>query len=198
MKQFAPAAERNRAPILEVLQAVLPSRGLVLEIGCGTGQHAAYFAAALPHLDWQPTDREPMAGSVAAWAAEAGADNVRAALALDAAGADWPVDAVDAVYCANVIHISPWETAQGLFAGAAARLPAGAPLVLYGPFRFGGRFLADSNAAFDASLRARDARWGVRDLDDVKALAEATGFAFDRLVDRPANNHVVVFRRDAA
>lgn len=198
MKQFAPAAERNRAPILEVLQAVLPPRGLVLEIGCGTGQHAAYFATALPHLDWQPTDREPMTGSVAAWAAEAGADNVRPALALDAAAEDWPVDAADAVYCANVIHISPWPTAQGLFAGAARRLPTAAPLVLYGPFRFGGRFLADSNAAFDASLRARDPRWGVRDLDDVKALAAEHGLRFDRLVERPANNHVVVFRRDAA
>ncbi|MCB9538188.1 MAG: DUF938 domain-containing protein [Myxococcales bacterium] len=198
MKQFAPAAERNRDPILEVLRAVLPPRGLVLEIGCGTGQHAAHFAAALPQLDWQPTDRAPLVDSVAAWAAEAGAVNVRPALALDAAAAVWPVDAADAVYCANVIHISPWATAQGLFAGAARRLPPHAPIVLYGPFRFAGRFLADSNAAFDASLRARDASWGVRDLDDVKALAAEHGFAFDRLVERPANNHVVVFRRDAA
>lgn len=195
-KRNAPAAERNRGPILEVLREVLPAHGLVLEIASGTGQHAVHFAAALPHLEFQPTDVDPAAlGSVQAWVADAGLPNVRPPVPLDVCEPRWPVEAADAIFCANMIHIAPWAATLGLFAGAERVLPLGAPLVLYGPFAFSGRFTAPSNEAFDQSLRGRDPAWGVRDLDDVTRIAEQHGLARERLVEMPANNHTVVFRR---
>jgi SAM-dependent methyltransferase len=195
MKQHAPAAERNRDPILAVLRRVLPARpgALVLEVASGSGQHALHFAAALPHLRWQPSDQDPVArDSVAAWRAEAGLDNLLPPLFLDVRG-PWPVAAADAIFCANMIHISPWACTLALLSGAAAVLPPGSPLVLYGPYRRGGAHTAPSNAAFDASLRARDPAWGVRDLEEV--VAQARGFALDEVVEMPANNLTVVLRR---
>ncbi|MCK6504043.1 class I SAM-dependent methyltransferase [Myxococcota bacterium] len=195
MKQHAPAAERNRDPILAVLRRVLPARpgALVLEVASGSGQHAVHFAAALPHLRWQPSDQDPVArDSVAAWRAEAGLDNLLPPLSLDVRG-PWPVQAADAIFCANMIHISPWDCTLALLSGAAAVLPPGSPLVLYGPYRRGGAHTAPSNAAFDASLRARDPSWGVRDLEAV--VAQARGFALDEVVEMPANNLTVVLRR---
>ncbi len=198
MKRSAPAAERNRGPILDVLRGVLPPAGLVLEIASGTGQHVVHFAAALPRLEFQPTDvDEANLASIAAWRAEAGLPNVRPPLRLDVRDPVWPVDRADAVFCANMIHIAPWAAAEGLLAGAARVLPAGGVLCLYGPFAFGGRFLAPSNEAFDASLRARDPAWGVRDLDVVTVTAARHGFACASVVEMPANNHTVVFRREA-
>ncbi|WP_244121017.1 DUF938 domain-containing protein [Burkholderia gladioli] len=194
----APAAERNREPILAVLREVLPERGTVLEIASGTGQHAVHFAAALPCIDWQPSDPEPRSRrSIAAWVAQAGLPNLRAPLALDVRAEPWPVDAVDAVVCINMIHIAPWAAAIALVNGAARRLPAGGVLLLYGPYRRAGAHTASSNAEFDAQLRARDAEWGVRDLEAVVALAEAAGLELERVVAMPANNLSVVLRRRA-
>jgi len=180
-----------------VLERVLPRRGLVLEIASGTGEHAVAFAAALPGLVFQPSDadRESLA-SVEAWRAHAGLANVRPALALDVHAPPWPLpEPPDAILCSNLIHIAPWSACLALLDGAAAALAAGAPLVLYGPYREGGVHTASSNAAFDASLRERDPRWGVRDLDEVAAEAAARGLALEEVVAMPANNRTVVLRR---
>ncbi|MBR0682711.1 DUF938 domain-containing protein [Roseomonas eburnea] len=196
-RRFAPAAARNRDPILAVLRGCLPARGLVLEIASGSGEHAVHFAAAFPSLMFQPSDPDAAArASIDAWAS--GVTNLRPALALDAAAAEWPIAAADAVLCINMIHIAPWSACEGLMRGAAAILPAGAPLVLYGPYRRGGRHTAPSNAAFDADLRARNPAWGVRDLEEVAALAVASGFGATEVTEMPANNLVVVFRRSGA
>ena len=189
------AAERNKAPILAVLQRVLPSTGLVLEIASGGGQHVVHFAKALPRLAWQPSDPDAEArASIAAWAAAEQLDNVRPPLALDARAASWPLDACDAIVCINMIHISPWTAAEGLFAGAERLLPADGVLYLYGPYRMQGRHTAPSNAAFDASLRAQSPEWGLRDLEEVEALAARHGFALGETVAMPANNFSVIFR----
>ena len=196
---LSPAVARNRDPILAVLRRVLPDRGTVLEIASGTGEHAAYFAAQLPYLVWQPSDVDPEAlASIEAHREAANSPNLRAPVTLDVTAPVWPVTQTDAVVSMNMIHISPWTAAQGLIAGAARLLAAGAPLYLYGPFKENGKHTAPSNAAFDASLKARDPRWGVRDLDDVRALAASRGFEFVERVAMPANNLSLVFRRRAA
>jgi SAM-dependent methyltransferase len=194
-KRHAPATERNRAAILAALAETLPARGLVLEIASGTGQHAAAFAGALRGIEWQPTDGDPAAiESIAAWREEAKLPNLRAPIVLDVEAA-WPVERADAVVCINMVHIAPWSAALALFAGAARVLPAGAPLVLYGPYRFAGEYTAASNLDFDRSLRARDPSWGVRDVVDLEAAARAAGFTLEAILAMPANNHVLVFRR---
>jgi len=195
-RRRAPAAARNRDPILAVLESVLPASGLVLEIASGTGEHAVHFARALPALDWQPSDPDADArASIAAWADAEGLANLRPPLALDAASDDWPVARADAMVCINMVHISPWAATEGLMRGAGRVLAAGAPLVLYGPYRRAGHPLEPSNAAFDADLRARDPRWGLRELDAVSACAAASGLAPERVVEMPANNLSVAFRR---
>jgi len=198
VRHHAPAAERNRGPLLEVLRRVLADRRDVLEIASGTGQHAAWFARALPHLRWQPSDRDPEAlASIEAWRAEAGLPNLAPARALDVGALPWPVEHADAIVCINLVHIAPWSSAVALFEGAARLLPDAAPLATYGPYRFAGRS-APSNDAFDASLRAQDPRWGVRDVDDLAALARRTGFDLEEVVPMPANNHTLVWRRGPA
>ena len=193
---FAPAAARNRDPILAALRSLLPAAGLVLEVASGTGEHCAHLAAALPGLQFQPTDPQPESlASIDAWCD--GLPNVRPALALDAAGTDWPVAAAAAVLCINMIHIAPWAAAQGLVRGAARLLPPGGPLMLYGPFFQHGQAPAPGNTAFDADLRARDPAWGVRQLEDVAALAAAAEFGPPHVTPMPANNLVVAFRRRA-
>ncbi len=195
MKRHAPATARNRAPILEVLRRVLAGRKLVLEVASGSGEHAVFFAAALPELLWQPSDRDPGAlASTQAWRAEAGLPNVAPPLELDVAAPHWPLERADAVVCINLLHISPWAASQALFEGAASLLEPDAPLVTYGPYRFAGR-TAPSNDAFDASLRSQDPSWGVRDVDDLSALARRTGFELEESVAMPANNHTLVWRR---
>ena len=192
----APSVARNREPILAVLRRVLPERGLVLEIASGSGEHAFYFAAALPHLTWQPTDPDPEAGeSIAAYRAAMKLPNVLPPLALDAAASRWRVTQANAIVSINMIHIAPWAAAEGLMAGAERLLPEGGVLFLYGPFREHGQHTAPSNAAFDESLRARNREWGVRDLDEVTALAGRHGLALEERVAMPANNLSVVFRR---
>jgi SAM-dependent methyltransferase len=193
-----PSAERNRGPILAVLERVLPPAGSVLEIASGTGQQVVHFAAALPQLTFQPSDPDPVSrASVAAWTAETGLANVRPPLDLDTRAPDWGIAAADAVVCINMIHIAPWSCAEGLFAGAARLLPAGGPLVLYGAFKRGGAHTAPSNAAFDASLRRHDPDWGIRDLEAVEALSVAHGFILEEVVEMPANNLTLVFRKRA-
>ncbi len=192
----APAAARNRDPILAVLREVLPA-GTVLEVASGSGEHAVHVASALPRLLWQPSDPDPAARrSIAAHAALAQLPNLLPPLELDAAAAAWPIVHADALVAINMIHIAPWRACEGLMAGSARLLPAGAPLYLYGPFREQGRHTAPSNAAFDASLTARNPEWGVRDLDAVARLAGLHGFALQRTVTMPANNLSVIFRRN--
>jgi len=193
---FSAAAERNKGPILDVLRHVLPEAATVLEIASGTGQHAAHFAAACPHWTWQPTDGDAaMLRVIAARCAHLA--NVRPALQLDVLAHPWPsaLAGVDAVYCANMLHISPWATCAALMRGAGRCLVAGGSLVLYGPYLVDGEPAAPSNLAFDADLRARDPHWGLRRLDDVIAEAAAAGLAFERRVDMPANNLSLVFGR---
>ena len=194
-RRFAPATQRNRDAILDVLRRILPMHGLVLEIASGTGEHVHHFAAALPGLDFQPSDLDAAArASIDAWASSTGLERVRPALALDATDADWPLHAADAVLCVNMIHIAPWPATPGLFAGASRVLPRGAPLVVYGPFRERGKTKA-GNMAFDAELRARDPRWGVRDLEAVIEVGWRAGFASPEIVRMPANNLCLVFLR---
>lgn len=196
MKRHAPAAERNREPIADVLASVLPARGLVLEVASGTGQHVVWFARRLPHLVWQPSDVDPDAlASIVAWTGDGGIGNVRPPLLLDAMSPTWPIAAADAIVCSNMIHIAPWEAALGLLAGAGRILPPGGVLCTYGPYRFAGHFTAPSNAEFDASLRARDPAWGVRDVDDLEVGARERGLSLVDIVALPANNHVLVWRR---
>lgn len=196
--QFAPAVARNRDPILAVLRRVLPAHGTVLEIASGTGEHAACFAGHFPHLIWQPSDIDPRAlASIAAHRAAAALPNLREPVALDVTAASWTVTEADAVVCINMIHIAPWAAAVGLLAGAKRLLAPGSTLYLYGPFKEDGRHTAPSNAAFDASLRAQDPAWGVRDTGDVCALARGNGFDFVERVAMPANNLSLVFRRRA-
>ena len=194
---LAPTVARNRDPILGVLREALPDAGTVLEIASGTGEHAVHFAAALPHLVWQPTDPDAQArASIAARAAAAGLANLLPVLELDASAPVWPVIRADAVVSINMIHIAPWRAAQGLLTGAARVLAAGTPLYLYGPYRQHGQHTAPSNAAFDESLKARNPEWGVRDLDAVVALAGEHGLTLERKVPMPANNLSVIFRRN--
>jgi SAM-dependent methyltransferase len=192
----AAATLRNREPILDVLRGVLPHAGVVLEIASGTGEHAAFFARAFPDLRWQPTD--PAAAhleSIDAWSAASGAANLAPALPLDVERLPWPVATADAIVNINMIHIAPWSAAVALFEGAARLLHPSGVLFLYGPFKRAGRHTAESNQRFDERLRADDPRWGVRDLDDVAALASTVGFAPAEIVAMPANNLSLVFRR---
>jgi SAM-dependent methyltransferase len=195
-RQYRPHVARNRYPILEVLRRVLPPKGLVLEVACGSGEHAAYFAAKLPTLAWQPTDpdREALA-SAAAHCTAVGAPNLLPPLPLDVMSDHWPVERADIVICCNMIHIAPWAACEGLVAGAARTLPTGGLLYLYGPYKIGGEHTAPSNRDFDLDLRARNPEWGIRDLGDVTALAERHGFKLAETVPMPANNLSVMFRR---
>lgn len=189
----APATHRNRDALLAALRPLLPESGTLLEIASGTGQHCAHFAAALPALTFQPSDPDAAhRASIAAWCE--GLPNVLAPLALDVT-APWPVARADAVLCVNMIHIAPWEATPALLAGAARVLPAGAPLILYGPFKRGGAHTAPSNAAFDEDLRARNPLWGIRDLEEVSRVATEAGFGPPSVTEMPANNLTVAWRR---
>ena len=192
----APAAARNRQPILDALKPHLPPRGLVLEVASGTGEHVVHFVQACPALTFQPSDPDPQhRASTDAWSAALGLANVRPAIALDVAAEVWPVEAADALVCINMIHIAPWTAAEGLMRGAGRVLPPGGLLYLYGPYRRGGQHTAPSNAAFDAGLRAQNPAWGVRDLEAVVALAAAQGLGEPLILEMPANNLSLVFRK---
>jgi len=227
VRRHAPAAERNKEPILQVLRRTLgfaapdpqlaerrafarlcrpasagaasaarrlPPRGLVLEIASGTGQHTAHFAAALPDLQWQPT--EPDADdhvSIRAWTE--GLPNALPPLALDVSARPWPVERADAILCINMIHISPWQSTLDLMAGAGELLSRGGVLFLYGPYKRNGAHTAPSNEAFDADLRARNPEWGLRDMETVIDVAARNGLSFEEVIAMPANNFSVVFRK---
>lgn len=196
MKREAPAAARNRQPILDVLQPHLPEKGLVLEIASGTGEHVVHYAAARPWLTFQPSDPDAGArASVDDWVRTLGLPNVRPALEIDVTRGTWPVERADAVLCCNMIHIAPWEAAVGLVTGAGRLVPSGGLLFLYGPYRRGGRHTAPSNEAFDGDLKRRNPAWGVRDLEAVVELAELHGFAAPEIVEMPANNLSLLFKR---
>jgi SAM-dependent methyltransferase len=191
----APAAERNKDPILTVLKRVLPRSGTVLEIASGTGQHAVHFARALPALTWQPSDPDPeMRASIRAWIAESGLSGLRDPLDLDVQAQPWPVESADAVACINMIHIAPWSATTALMGGVGRILCPGGVLLLYGPFRQDGQHTAPSNEAFDRSLRAGNPEWGVRDLEAVVTAASSAGLALEDVVAMPANNLCVLFR----
>ncbi len=196
-RRSAPAALRNREPIAQVLTEWLPPRGVVLEIASGTGEHAVYFAERFPDLDWVPSDVHPDAlQSIAAWRTGANLPNLREPIALDAAVPDWPIERADAVLSINMVHISPWQSALGLISGASHLLGAGAPLILYGPWLSEGIDTAPSNSAFDADLRRRDARWGLRRVEDFSAAAR--GFDLVEQRQMPANNLMLLYRRSLA
>ncbi|HSI05023.1 MAG TPA: DUF938 domain-containing protein [Myxococcota bacterium] len=196
MKHFAPATQRNRDPILEVLRRVLPAQGLVLELASGSGEHVVHFASHLRGLTWQPTDVDPVAiASIEAWVHESGLENIQPPIPLDATSATPPITKADAVLCINMIHISPFEACIGLMRCAAAILPSGGTLVTYGPYKIDGAHTAPSNAAFDANLKARDPRWGVRDVSEVSSAAGEHGLTLVERVAMRANNFTLVFRR---
>ena len=195
-RQYAPATVRNRDFILDVLRDVLPTTGVILEIASGSGEHVVHFARNLPNLAFQPSDPEPEALlSVAAWVKAAEVRNVRAPIVLDVSQSPWPVASADGIICINMVHISPWEATAGLIRGAAAILPPGSPLYLYGPYKREGFAMAPSNEAFDQNLRDRNPTWGLRDLDAVAAIAQSAGFRVPMITEMPANNLSVVFRR---
>jgi SAM-dependent methyltransferase len=201
VKQHAPATLRNREPIAAVLARELPASGTVLEIAAGTGEHAAFFAAAFPALAWQPTDPSPEAlASIVAYRADYAGTNLAAPLLLDAAEPDsWPVAEAAAIVCINMVHISPWAATLGLFRGAARILGSrGGPLILYGPYTEPGVETARSNLEFDQSLKARNPAWGLRDLAEVDRVAADAGLARTARHAMPANNLMLVYRRPSA
>ena len=194
MKRFSDACERNREPILQVLRRVFADRKSVLEIGAGTGQHAAYFAPALPHLAWQPSDVAENLPSVRLWREEAQTPGLREPLELDV---DRPFPAVeaDAAFSANTCHILSWPQVERMFAGVAALLPKRGVFALYGPFNYGGKPTSPSNAEFDTWLRGRDPKSGVRDFEAIDALAQRHGLVLEEDNAMPANNRLLIFRK---
>lgn len=196
------AADRNKEPILAVVRKLLPPRGLALEIASGTGQHVSWFAAAMPAWTWQPTDADSQAlAGIAARTTGAGLANVRAPLLLDVTAPRWPSGSTvfartfDAIFCANMLHISPWDCCAGLMRGSAQHLAPDGVLITYGPYFEEGVTAAEGNVSFDASLRARDLRWGIRRLVDVAAEAGKVGLRLRARHAMPANNLLLVFRR---
>ncbi|WP_417471794.1 DUF938 domain-containing protein [Luteimonas mephitis] len=196
-KPFAPACERNREPILAVLRDRFAERRRVLEVGSGTGQHAVHFAAAMPWLEWQCSDRAESLAGIRAWLDEAGLPNTPPPLQLDVARGPWPVGRFDAVFSANTLHIMGWAEVQAFFAGMAGVLADSASVVVYGPFNRGGAYTSDSNRDFDGWLKARDPRSGIRGFEEVDALARAIGLQLVDDVAMPANNRCLAWQRES-
>ncbi len=194
-KPCSEACERNRAPILSVLQRVFAASGTALEIGSGTGQHAAYFAQHLPHLIWQPTDVAMHLPGIRAWRDEAGLANLREPLALDVADETWPVTRADYVFSANTAHIMSWPQVDAMFHGVGRLLADGSCFCLYGPFNYAGEYTSASNAQFDRHLKARDPAMGIRDLAALTVLAAASGLTQVDDVAMPANNRTLVWKK---
>ncbi len=194
-KRHAPATERNRDVITAALSSILPVTGQVLEIASGTGEHIVHFARNFPALNWQPSDPDPIAiASIAAWREEAGADNVKPPVQLDAAG-QWPLVEANAIICINMAHISPWAATLGLLRNAARILASGEPLNLYGPFWQRDVPPSEGNIAFDAALKQQNPAWGLRYVEDVADEAIRFGLRLDAIIPMPANNLSVIFRR---
>lgn len=194
-RRHAPATHRNRDAIAAVLARELPASGLVLEVASGSGEHAIHFARLFPGIFWQPSDPDSLSReSIVAWTEEQALPNIGAPLALDAASGDWPIASADAIFCANMVHISPWEATLGLFAGAGRLLAEGAPLILYGPFLEAAVDTAPGNRAFDGQLRAMDPRFGIRSAEDLDRVASGHGLIRAGRHQMPANNLVLVYR----
>ncbi|MDB5729828.1 MAG: hypothetical protein JWQ00_3033 [Noviherbaspirillum sp.] len=197
-KQFSAACERNRGPILAILREAFADSHRVLEIGSGTGQHAVYFGAQLPHLTWQTSDLPQNHASIIAWQRESRALNVLGPLALDVASKEWPDGPYDAVFTANTCHIMAWHEVQSMFAGIGRILPSGGVVCIYGPFNYGGKFTSDSNAGFDASLKALAPHMGIRDFEALNVLAAVQGLRLQSDNAMPSNNRLLVWRRASA
>ena len=202
MPQRSPAAERNRQPILDVLQRVLPTHGHALEIASGTGQHVAFFAAQMPEWTWQPSDVSDSAfGSIAAWCGKLGASKVNMPVLLDVMAPRWPASGpefarnMDAIYCANMLHIAPWATCGALMRGASRYLATHGALVTYGPYLQQDVATSQGNLDFDLSLRQRDPAWGIRALHEVAHEAALVGLRLDQRIHMPANNLLLMFKR---
>jgi hypothetical protein len=195
-KRYAPATERNRDAICDVLRTHLPPKGTVLEIASGTGEHIVHFAQIFPDLTFQPSDPDPAAlTSIAAWSAEAGLNNLRPPIQIDASAPHWPVSTADAILCINMVHISPWAATEGLLIGAGRLLPANGILYLYGPYFEDAIDAAPSNLAFDESLKSRNPEWGIRRREDVEAAAEKNSLALSARIEMPANNLSLIFQK---
>lgn len=195
---FSPSAARNSAPILNAMKPLLSTCGMVMEIGCGTGEHAVCLAEAMPTLTWLPSDPDPASrASTASWIKFKGLNNVLAPLDVDTCQAVWGVEGLapfDAMVSINMIHIAPWAATIGLFSGAGRLLRPGGALLLYGPFMHNGAHNAPSNAAFDESLKARNPSWGLRDIAAIESVAAAVNLRLGETIDMPANNKLLVFR----
>ncbi|HEV7491338.1 MAG TPA: DUF938 domain-containing protein [Rhodanobacteraceae bacterium] len=194
-KPFAPACERNRDPILAVLRAHFSDRTRILEIGSGTGQHAAHFAAAMPYLSWQTSDRAENLPGIRAWLAEANLPNTPPPIELDVATGGWPTTRYDAIFSANTLHIMSWAEVEMLFGALPGVATPDAKLAVYGPFNYEGAYSSASNAAFDESLKQRGSQMGIRDMEAVNSLAHDAGFALIDDVPMPANNRTLVWQR---
>jgi hypothetical protein len=198
-RRSAPAALRNREPIGDVLADWLPRNGLVLEVASGTGEHGVYFAGRFPGLEWQPSDLHADAlDSIRSWKAHSNVPNLLDPLVIDAGSADWPIERADALVNINMVHISPWRCALGLLDGAARLLPAGGPLILYGPWLSDRIETSPTNLAFDADLRSRDPEWGLRKVEDFAPEAEGRGLYLAEQRSMPANNLMLLFRNGTA
>lgn len=195
-QRHAPATLRNRDAILEVLRNILPASGKILEVASGTGEHIVYFADKFTHLKFQPSDLNiDYIRSISIWAQSANLKNIEEPIVLDAERFDWNISDVAAILCINMVHISPWEATIGLFRNAIKLLPVGSPLYIYGPFIREGFVTAESNLAFEASLKSRNLQWGIRRVDEMDALAEKSGLERDLLIEMPANNLSLVYRK---
>ena len=194
-KQRWPAPERNKVPIADVLSRFLPQTGAVLELSSGTGQHILYFAERFSELYWIPSDIDPInLESIEAYRSEAGLLNIQRPFLLDVTSPQWPVHKVEAVFCANMIHIAPFSCTLGLLDGVGRVLLPNGLFFLYGPFMVDGQHTAPSNHAFDGDLRQRNPEWGVRDQQEVIRLADERGLKLQEIVEMPANNRILVFR----
>jgi cyclopropane fatty-acyl-phospholipid synthase-like methyltransferase len=196
MLPFSAACERNKDPILEVLRISLAGRSQVLEIGSGTGQHAAHFARALDHLIWHPTEQLAYLADLAERVRLEGSHNLRAPTLLDVRQAVWPVRRVDAVFTANTLHIMSWAEVTALFRGVGNVLAPGGVLCIYGPFRYAGRYTSDSNQEFDRMLQERDPQSGLRDIQAITPLAGQYGLRLDADHDLPANNRLLILTKE--
>jgi cyclopropane fatty-acyl-phospholipid synthase-like methyltransferase len=194
-KPHAESCDRNRDPILEVIAPLLADKHSVLEVGSGTGQHAIYFAAKLPHLTWHTSDRLQNHEAIQQWLDEEALDNVRGPIELDVLGGNWPELEVDAVFSANTAHIMHWNDVKAFFAGVGELLPPGGLFMLYGPFSYGGLHTSESNARFDLRLKQQDPQMGIRDFDDLDALAQQAGLEFQHDYPMPANNRILLWKK---
>lgn len=206
-RRFAPATQRNREPILKVLRRVLPPTGTVLEVASGSGEHAIFFAPRLKPRLWQPSEAEPMLrDSILAWMKEVPSDNLFPPIPLNVAESVWSIEypensqvnvsEITAIIAINLIHISPFTATLGLMAGASRILPVGGILYLYGPYKRGGKHTAPSNESFDEMLQQQNPEWGVRNLEEVEAVALEKGLKLLEVVEMPANNLSVVFQKE--